>query len=57
MRQLVLDQRMIEDEQVRETAVLFHGGGARGRLGRSLVRQVYRNKSAHPNFRCPAYST
>ncbi|CAG9245142.1 hypothetical protein PUN4_1040032 [Paraburkholderia unamae] len=26
MRELVLDQRVIEDEEIRETAVLFHGG-------------------------------
>jgi len=30
VRQLVLDQRVIEDEKIGETAVLSHGGGTRG---------------------------
>ncbi|SIT40874.1 hypothetical protein BN2475_270146 [Paraburkholderia ribeironis] len=30
MRQLVLDEWVIEDEEIGKTAVLSHGGGARG---------------------------
>jgi hypothetical protein len=44
MGQLVLDQRVIEDEKIGKAAVLGHGGGASG------ARGIDRDGSAHRRF-------